>query len=481
MPPTRLSWGEADPVTVDMARAAVIAGDGVVARYPGLLCVAQGPDQAALMRLLDVCAAAAGPEPGRGLARRLSRWIGGPDGPDDDLVFGTVAAAGDRLAVFLVGAVSVTVQGSAAALSGVDAATWTDRLIRPPDAPVVLSLEGVVPPSGLASGPNDLRAGVVPGGGAVLFTGSDSGPDPLTSGAAARPGDDHEWFAGAGEPERSSLPWPDAVPPARNGTTERVVRTPLDEVAAPVTNGRAPARPGAGDGTGGSLNTGRHAILDPRAARGDVAVVEPRDGHDILSGGPLDGVAEHDPPGAAFDLLAPGPVAEGGGAPGPPATALLAAEPPPPTPAEALPVMPPLPRRSDRFAATGTAERDEGTAAAGSRLPLGRIVFDDGATYPVDGQYLVGRLPESDPRVRSGELRPIVLEDDGGSVSRAHAEILIKGWEVLVVDSGSRNGTFAAGPDESVWTPLTPGHPSRLVPGTRVRLGGRTFVFEKDR
>ena len=120
----------------------------------------------------------------------------------------------------------------------------------------------------------------------------------------------------------------------------------------------------------------------------------------------------------------------------------------------------------------------EESPAAGSRLPLGRIVFDDGATFTVDAPFLVGRMPETDPRARSGELRPMVVDDDTGSVSRVHAEILIKGWDVVLVDSGSRNGTFVAGPDESAWTALGPGRTSRLVPGTRVRMGARTFVFE---
>jgi pSer/pThr/pTyr-binding forkhead associated (FHA) protein len=119
-----------------------------------------------------------------------------------------------------------------------------------------------------------------------------------------------------------------------------------------------------------------------------------------------------------------------------------------------------------------------GVDVLGPRPPLGRIVFDDGATFTVDTEYLVGRMPEADPRARSGELLPIVVEDRSGSVSRVHAEILIDGWDVVLVDSGSRNGTFVAGPDDSGWTPLAPGRTSILLPGTRVRMGGRTFVFE---
>ncbi|WP_246266363.1 FHA domain-containing protein [Pseudonocardia xinjiangensis] len=87
-------------------------------------------------------------------------------------------------------------------------------------------------------------------------------------------------------------------------------------------------------------------------------------------------------------------------------------------------------------------------------------------------------MPEADPRVRAGSLRSLLVEDPSGAVSRAHAEIRVNGWDVLLVDSGSRNGTFVAGPGESAWTALPPRQSRWLVAGTRVRLGGRTFLFE---
>jgi len=119
-----------------------------------------------------------------------------------------------------------------------------------------------------------------------------------------------------------------------------------------------------------------------------------------------------------------------------------------------------------------------GVLVIGSRPPLGLLVFDDGSTYTVDAEYLVGRMPEADQRVRSGVLRAIIIEDRSGSVSRVHAEVRVNGWDVMLVDSGSRNGTYLAGPGEPGWTPLPPHQSKRLVPGTRVRLGARTFVFE---
>ncbi|MBW0119371.1 hypothetical protein, partial [Pseudonocardia abyssalis] len=147
---------------VDGGRAVVLAGDGLVARLPGILCVARCPDPEPLARLLSHCRAVAGPEPGRALARRLAGWLGGPDAPPEGLVFGTVAGAGEMCAVFLSGAVGAQVGD--VALSGADAAAWTDRLV--PPGPVRLALSGAGPaPHAVLL---DLRDGVVAGGGVQL-------------------------------------------------------------------------------------------------------------------------------------------------------------------------------------------------------------------------------------------------------------------------------------------------------------------------
>jgi len=127
-----------------------------------------------------------------------------------------------------------------------------------------------------------------------------------------------------------------------------------------------------------------------------------------------------------------------------------------------------------------TIDERAGGLVAGQRPPLGRLVFDDGEAHVVDGGYLVGRMPEVDDRVRTGELRPIILEDDVGAVSRVHAEIRVSGWDVIVVDTGSRNGTYVSGPDEGIWTALPPRRSRRLLPGARVRVGARMFVFESS-
>jgi pSer/pThr/pTyr-binding forkhead associated (FHA) protein len=63
-------------------------------------------------------------------------------------------------------------------------------------------------------------------------------------------------------------------------------------------------------------------------------------------------------------------------------------------------------------------------------------------------------------------------------VSRVHAEVRLDGWDVLLVDSGSHNGTYLAVPGGQDWISVPPREPQRLAPGTRVRLGARMFTFE---
>lgn len=118
-----------------------------------------------------------------------------------------------------------------------------------------------------------------------------------------------------------------------------------------------------------------------------------------------------------------------------------------------------------------------GVLVLGARPPLGLLVFDTGATFTVDADYVVGRMPEADERVRTGAVRSIAVEDHGGSVSRVHTEIRLDGWDVVVSDRGSSNGTFVAAPGQD-WARLGPQESRRLTPGTRVRMGESEFVFE---
>jgi hypothetical protein len=656
-------------VDFDALRAAVVPGAGVVGRWPGVVCVAECADRNVLRQLLDVCATAAGHEPGRALARRLAAWLGGSDAPGDGLRFGTVAVTGsdprsgaqrgEQWAVFLYGPVGLVVPDRQVALSGAQSVAWTDRLLPRPDAPVVLALEGGPIPPGLVDGVHDLRSGVVPGAGAVLVPSGDHGsvdvadeavrgrqadarwldvagaerqwsadPAPAAPAEGIYPGDG----AGNGLPSRSlghlesfhpgdpgaSADRPTGrahlrpVPSGSNGVAHRgwvprrgsvgdlgrATDTDQGPAAGPHDGDSAdPGRPDelrepeaettSGNGRNGVLSGGGHlngAAYDllggpeapsQEAERSPWSDSRDRDGgrpdriegwfatpdggtetglnaigpsdrrrrrhrlpDDELSAGNEAASSEPEPPPvdhgdvadergsddySGLDLGAE-PAGFGSGSVDetrigsiPP----IAAEPAgPPTdgesldgsgdgtprlgvPAQEAPQVHPLADvepaeteaphtaalRSERIMGPpGDQELEDGPATGAlavdrqdepaPRPPVGLLVFDDGATYTVDAEYLMGRMPEADPRVASGALRSLALEDSSGAVSRVHAQIVLNGWEALLVDVGSRNGTFVSPPGEQGWTQLPAGETHRLVPGTRVRIGGRSFQFE---
>jgi pSer/pThr/pTyr-binding forkhead associated (FHA) protein len=81
--------------------------------------------------------------------------------------------------------------------------------------------------------------------------------------------------------------------------------------------------------------------------------------------------------------------------------------------------------------------------------------------------------------VLAGRARPLPLRDAARSTSRVHARLTLVGWQVLLSDSSSANGTFvshhgAAGP----WLPVMPGTEMPLLHGDRVRLGKRQLLFD---
>lgn len=119
-----------------------------------------------------------------------------------------------------------------------------------------------------------------------------------------------------------------------------------------------------------------------------------------------------------------------------------------------------------------------GVISRGPRPPLGLLVFDNGVTFVLDHDYLIGREPDSDDLVRNGVLRPLPLFDQESGISRHHAEIRLHGWDVLLMDRGSANGTFVAPRDGGRWNAVVPRQPLRLQPGMRVGMGRRDFSFE---
>jgi hypothetical protein len=493
---------------VDAARAVVLPGTDVAVRLPGVLCLLRlpGPEDGAgpghLARLVEILTenTAANPAaPGRPLARRLARWLGTLDpGPD----FGIVAATESGVALFLHGAVDAVLGGQR--YSARDSGAWLDRLLAYPAGPVVLLPSEQDAPDGARRVVFDLRGGVVPAGAVLLVPRSgtlpsvlatsptevagrhstadwnDAARDEVPAGCspAPRPGD-----LAAAAPERLAEPIavPAAVPPAGTLLRDRAV------AGVPGEPGRVPT---ADTPPATALAPGSERPVPPPAPPID----SPRpagSGRHARRVSPILGVGPDEPrrPPLADGPVRPSPPPRPGDD-GP--THLV----PPPTPAE--PGDEPTVRAPSENGAVGfRCARDHlneprsrccvvcgigmdepaRVVEIGVRPSLGILVFDDGSTATLDGDYLLGRMPEADPRVVAGLLRPLIVDDPEAQLSRAHLVIRLDGGDVCAIDE-STNGTLVSHLAEPGWSPLPPHRPLRLLPGTQVRLGGRSFVFE---
>lgn len=135
--------------------------------------------------------------------------------------------------------------------------------------------------------------------------------------------------------------------------------------------------------------------------------------------------------------------------------------------------------RNDAQYCSSCGRRLQGTVTLrrGLRPPLGTLIFDDGSTYGLDQDYVIGRDPFGDDRVVRGIAKPITIDGIGRSVSRVHAEIILRDWDTIIVDKGSANGTFIKTSPESRWNRLVPEQEVLLSQGWRVSIGTREFVF----
>lgn len=390
----------------DQIAVTVLPGSDLVARYPGVLLVARAADSEAgdqalqaVLDLVEISGEAGGRAPGYRVSRSVTSLIEA-DGVPNDLVL--VAATDDGLAVVLAGAGSVTVPERGWRLDCKRGRVETFEIDWPP-APLLLALgpqAGEERPSASRpvrpTRPFDLRAGVVPGGGATLATAAASLASPtgtvlLASGGLPAP------LPPPGSSRAAASPRPPVVAPRR-----------FDQIF-----GVGPSGPRRD-----ALPLPAAKQFDPPASGALVRGYRCRDGH-------------HNDPRALF------------------------------------------------CAACGIRMAEStGVFVEGRRPPLGLLVFDNGASFSLDANYLLGREPGIDERVQTGQFRPLVLFDTTGVISRRHAEIRLEDWDVFLVDCGSANGTLVAAREASQWSALVPGQPIRMLPGMQVRIGERDFVFE---
>ncbi|MUL48746.1 FHA domain-containing protein [Mycobacterium sp. CBMA293] len=111
-----------------------------------------------------------------------------------------------------------------------------------------------------------------------------------------------------------------------------------------------------------------------------------------------------------------------------------------------------------------------------ARPVAGSLTADDGAVYPLDRAYVIGRNPMIDPAVHNASASPISLPDDP-QVSRVHAYVTVNGGQVMVRDAQTAGGTYIAAPGDQVWTPVGD-QPVELKPGCYLRIGQKILTHQ---
>lgn len=180
-------------------------------------------------------------------------------------------------------------------------------------------------------------------------------------------------------------------------------------------------------------------------------------------------------------------------APQPPATRTAA--PPVPAPSAAMPSQP-MPYTSPAsFAPPGSnspgvptghrvpppyvdddVERTQVRPGAVGPAPVAvlRIRLDDGRDFQLDRSVLVGRNPMGQTGEQHAQL--LAVDDPGRSISKTHLHLLTDGTGIWVTDRQSTNGSAVTTPD-GLRTPLVPGVPTFVTPGSSVHFGDRTFYL----
>jgi hypothetical protein len=109
-----------------------------------------------------------------------------------------------------------------------------------------------------------------------------------------------------------------------------------------------------------------------------------------------------------------------------------------------------------------------------ARPSMGRIQFSTGVEVDLTRPVIIGRNPKLEGRLHE-EMPHTVRIDVGREISRSHAMIRLEGWQVLVEDLGSANGTSVVLPGRPPQR-LHPGEPVMLEHGARIDVGGEVWA-----
>ncbi len=109
-----------------------------------------------------------------------------------------------------------------------------------------------------------------------------------------------------------------------------------------------------------------------------------------------------------------------------------------------------------------------------ARPSLGVLRFSGGQVVALDRPVLIGRNPKLEARMPS-EMPFLLKLDVGQGLSRTHATIRLEGWQVLIEDLNSANGTVVTSPGMAPRR-LHAGEPLLLEPGATIDFGGEVFA-----
>ena len=423
----------------EWARVNVVpgSGDGTLARLGPVVLLVGSSDPDVVRPYLDhVEMVAANGGQGRQLVRGFALMLS--TAVEQSPGFAALAPHATGLAVFVDGDVKVTVDDQE--ISGADSLAWVERLIPWPVDRIAVSLPGATAPTEV--GQFRLDGGVVPAGSFVVAGGPV--PDAAPSIAATA--------AGAMSPGMSTLDVPEPQP---EPVAEAVAAPPAPEPAAPATPvGVAAPEPA-------SLAP---APVTPPAGVGRPLPPAQADEHVDFQSVLIDDLEDEE-----FEPL---PIVED------PSQIVDAGA----SHEHVRGVYCKNRHFNDPrqlFCAVCGINMVQQTPVLvdGPRPPLGVIVLDDGSVFQLDTPYLLGRDPDADDRVRGGSFRGLPVIDRSNQVSRVHARLELRGWDVVLIDNNSTNGTFVHLPKTPDWQRMPPGGELVLVQGTRVRIGHRTLAF----
>ena len=114
------------------------------------------------------------------------------------------------------------------------------------------------------------------------------------------------------------------------------------------------------------------------------------------------------------------------------------------------------------------------------RPVLGVLRLSTGDVITLDRSVVMGRSPRTD---FDGEERPHIVKLPGGDgeISRTHLQVSLDGWDVLIIDLKSTNGTLVTLPGRDPER-LRPSEPFPIQPGTVVTLADDIyFRYEEPR